>query len=148
MSRGVRQQADLNSSSLGFAARLRSIGRATGGATIIEFALILPVLLAILSGIIQFGGLFFLQSSMSQVARETARALVIGEIQVAGAQTYADARLIDWGITYSVTATPPNPPTSNDYVVQITAPLAEASLVDLLGLFQTGTLEAQATMQQ
>lgn len=114
----------------------------------IEFALILPVLLGILSGIIQFGGLFFLQNTMAQVARETARALVTGEIEVSGAQDYADARLINWGITYSVTATPPNPPTTNDFVVEISAPLAEASLVDLLGLFETGTLEAQATMRQ
>lgn len=144
MSARVREQGAARS----LRARLRAMLGETRGASVIEFALILPVLLGILGAIVQFGGLFFLQSSMSQVARETARALVIGEITVTGAQAYADARLIDWGITYSVTATPPSPPATNDYVVLITAPLSEASLVDLLGLFQTGTLEAQATMQQ
>ncbi len=114
----------------------------------IEFAFILPVLMAMLTGIVQFGGLFFLQSTMAQVARETARALVVGEINQSGAQTFADAQLINWGITYTVTVTPPNPPTTNDYTVLISAPMAEASLVDIFGFFQSGTLQAQARMRQ
>ncbi len=127
---------------------LKEAIQATGGATLIEFAFILPVLLAILTGILQFGGLFFLQSSMAQVARETARALVVGEINQSGAKSFAEARLINWGITYSVGVTAPNPPTANDYVVVISAPMAEASLVDIFGLFQSGTLQARASMRE
>lgn len=128
--------------------RIRAAGRDTGGGIALEFALIGPLLLLIVVGVIQFASLYLLQSHMFQVARETARSLVESEIDQSGAQTYAEARLIDWGITYTVTVTAPNPPTTSDYEVRISAPLADASLLDLFGLFETGTLDAMAVMQQ
>ena len=128
--------------------RMRAMVRGADGGIALELALIGPLLLLIVVGVIQFASLYLLQSHMFQVARETARSLVESEIDQSGAQTYAEARLLDWGITYTVTVIPPNPPIHSDYEVRISAPLADASPLDLFGLFQTGTLDAGAVMQQ
>lgn len=47
------------------------------GASAVEFALVVPVLLALLMGIIEFGFLFNQQVSATQVAREAARAVAV-----------------------------------------------------------------------
>ncbi len=43
------------------------------GQTLVEFAIVLPVLLAVLGGIIQFGLLFWAQNTLTQVVRDTGR---------------------------------------------------------------------------
>lgn len=47
------------------------------GASAVEFALVLPVLLALLLGVIEFGFLLNQQVSATQVAREAARAVAV-----------------------------------------------------------------------
>lgn len=48
----------------------------TEGAQLLEFAMVLPFLLVILVGIIQFGGAFLLKQKMANAAREGARIVV------------------------------------------------------------------------
>lgn len=47
------------------------------GAAAVEFALVLPVLLLILLGIIEYGRAFYMQNSLTNAARVAARAMVI-----------------------------------------------------------------------
>jgi hypothetical protein len=49
------------------------------GAVIVEFALIVPILLVLLVGIIEFGRAYNTQISLQGAAREGARALALGE---------------------------------------------------------------------
>ncbi|MDO2933285.1 TadE/TadG family type IV pilus assembly protein [Paeniglutamicibacter sulfureus] len=56
---------------------MRHIYRREEGASAVEFALVLPLLLALLLGIIEFGFLFNQQVSATQVAREVARAVAV-----------------------------------------------------------------------
>jgi Flp pilus assembly protein TadG len=51
------------------------------GTASVEFALVLPVLLALLFGIIEFGFLFKDQICVQQVAREGARAAAVGKVR-------------------------------------------------------------------
>ena len=51
----------------------RSRGRPRSGQSVAEFALVLPVLVAILGGIIQFGVIFWAQNTLTQVVRDTGR---------------------------------------------------------------------------
>ncbi len=53
----------------------RRIGRRrlANGQSVAEFALVLPVLVAILGGIIQFGVIFWAQNTLTQVVRDTGR---------------------------------------------------------------------------
>ena len=79
---------------------------------------------------------------MSDVARDTARRLSVGQITIGQAQSYAEGELLNWNGTFSVTAQE----LSDEVTVDISVPLAEASLVDIFGLFQSGTLRARAEM--
>lgn len=49
------------------------------GAAAVEFALVLPILVALLLGIIQLGWYFFVANSASGAAREAARRVVVGD---------------------------------------------------------------------
>ena len=57
------------------------------GAAAVEMAVVAPVLILLLGGIIQFGGLFFLHNNMVNAAREAARALALKTVTVAGTPT-------------------------------------------------------------
>ncbi|MCG8354378.1 MAG: pilus assembly protein [Kiloniellales bacterium] len=130
--------------------RWRRLLRSERGSSAVEFAFVIPVLIAILGGIIQFGAIFFLQNNMASVARDAARRFAVGEMTEAEAETYAQNQLVNWGVTFSVDASPPDPsdPTDTDVSVVITVPLADAAIVDLGGFFGTGNLAAQAVMRQ
>lgn len=58
------------------AARRRGLFRARGGA-VVEFAVVLPLLLAILLGIIQYGYIFMVRLTMHNAAREGCRLAVL-----------------------------------------------------------------------
>ncbi len=61
---------------------MRTLGRKTDrrGTASVEFALVLPLLLALLFGIIEFGFLFKDQLSIQQSAREGARVAAVGRL--------------------------------------------------------------------
>lgn len=62
----------------------RSSSRAQGrdrGAVAVEFALVAPILLALIAGIVEFSHAFNLQISVTQAAREAAREMAITNSQ-------------------------------------------------------------------
>ena len=120
---------------------VRSCWRSERGVAAIEFAIVVPFVLLVLAGIIQFGFVLFLQSHVADVARDTARRVAVGEFEQAEAVQFAQNSLLNWGVTYTVVVTLPDP----DVVVQISLPMSQAALIDLLGVFQSGTLTATVT---
>ena len=120
---------------------VRSCWRSERGVAAIEFAIVVPFVLLVLAGIIQFGFVLFLQSHVADVARDTARRVAVGEFEQAEAVQFAQNSLLNWGVTYTVAVTLPDP----DVVVQISLPMSQAALIDLLGVFQSGTLTATVT---
>ncbi|MBR7743911.1 pilus assembly protein [Phycicoccus sp. BSK3Z-2] len=52
--------------------------RREGGATAVEFAIVLPLLLMLVGGIIDFGRLLFGEIMVANAAREGARAMAVG----------------------------------------------------------------------
>jgi len=122
--------------------------RGDSGAAAVEFAIILPIFVAILFGIIQFGSVLFLHNNMMNAARETARRMSVAELNAAGAPAYANSYLAGWGLTFTVNATEPAASVPNgDVSVQITIPAANAPLVNF-PLTWPGTLTAQVTMRR
>lgn len=113
----------------------------------VEFALVLPLLVMLLVGIIQFGLAYSAQVSISGAAREGARALALGEpaadveAAVAGASGVAE-------VTDVVQAACPDPatPGSTDYATVTVNATFEFSIpfVPDLG---TRTLSATARMR-
>lgn len=109
------------------------------GAVVVEFALVLPVLMVLVFGIIEFGHIFFVRQGLINAARVGARTatlslsdderepLVISRVQHALAAGNLDKYNI--AIEYVV-----EPPPSSAHVVTVTVPYAEVSLLGpLLG---------------
>lgn len=117
------------------------------GVAAIEFALIVPIIILLFSGIIQFGFVLFIQNHMVDVARDAARRFAVGATTQAETIQFAQATLLNWGVTYTVIVTPPNPsdPDDNDVIVNISLPRSSVAILDMLGLFQSGTLSASVT---
>ena len=57
-----------------------SLWRSGRGAAAVEFALVVPILLAIVLGIIEFGRAYNVQISLTHAARETARDMAINNV--------------------------------------------------------------------
>lgn len=71
------------------------------GASVVEFAVIAPVIFVILFGIIEVGRAFMVLHLLSEVARESARYAVVTEgtnDSTTNIQTYAAARLSAFGL--------------------------------------------------
>ena len=120
----------------------RAFLRDREGATAIELAFALPILLTVLTGIVQFGALFFLQNHMGDIARDTARRVSVGQMSASEAETYAQGELVTWKAAFAVDVQD----LSDEVTVAITVPMADASLVDIFGLFETGNLRARVEM--
>lgn len=116
----------------------------------VEMALVLPLLILVMAGIVQFGGMFFLQNKMLNLARDAARRLAVGEITSSEAQSLISAGLSAWTVTPSTTIhiPVPNDPVDNDIEVTVTVPKAQASLMDIFGMFQSGNIVAKVVMRQ
>lgn len=77
----------------------RALLRDRKGASAVEFALIAPVLLLLVAGILAYGSVFATSLSLQQLAAETARA-TIGGLNDAERQTLAQARFNATASTY------------------------------------------------
>ena len=125
----------------------RSIARAFAkgeeGSVAVEMGFATVVFTTMLTGLISFGSLFFIQGSMTDAARDAARRVATGELTTTQAETYAQGNLINWGMTYLVTATIEGGGT--EAKVEISVPMSDAALIDMLGLF-SGNLSASMTM--
>ncbi len=128
---------------------LRALWRDRDGAAAVEFAFVLPILLMLFAGIVQFGSIMFLESHMTNVARETSRRVAVGELAQADAAKSAQQALVNWGVNYQVkVATIDVGGGNQDIAVAISLPMREAALMDVLGVFQSGNLTATVTMRQ
>jgi Flp pilus assembly protein TadG len=71
--RGVSLSTEPVPKTAGSSRRRRSGGRRSSGQSLVEFALVVPVLLMMLGGVVQLGVIFAAKNSLVQVARDTAR---------------------------------------------------------------------------
>lgn len=104
----------------------------------------MPILLLMLTGIVQFGSIFVLQNNMQNIAREVSLRLATGDLTSNSAGNWAVQRLPRHVDAYRVQVV------RNDdmFDVTITAPIDQAVPIDPLGFFQRGTLTARATARE
>lgn len=102
------------------------------GAAAVEFALVAPVLLALVGGIIEFSYTYNLQISVTQAARAAARDMAIHNNQsVARAAAVAGAPgLSPAGFTYTFIGACPDGSTGN---TQVTVDYTASSLTGIFG---------------
>ena len=113
------------------------------GVAAVEFAIVLPVLVILLTGIVQMGLMLFVGHNMVSVSQETARLVAVGELTTVEGQSYADDHLINWSMTYDINVQQQG----SDIVVDIAVPLSDVALIDFLGLFKSGDLKTRASMR-
>lgn len=121
----------------------REILGSRDGNAVIETAIALPVLLLIMTGVMDFGYMYAISNSMQTVSSETARLVAIKRITSGEAPAYAQGRLMKVGGTYQVSTRL----TTTDVTVAITLPRSSAALVDVTGMFSRGNLSAASTMR-
>jgi hypothetical protein len=116
------------------------------GVAIIEMAIVLPLLLLLLLGGLDFGLQYHVRHCMVNAGREAARVLAVRNGTEAEATTAAMNELAGIGATFTITFPAPSPPGSPDVIVRISVPQADVSL----GMFGSpgGTIEIQSTMRK
>lgn len=90
---------------------VRLLADSTAGASAVEFALVLPVLLLLILGMVEFGTLFYRQAIVSWSSREAARLGIVqavpkptaGEVEAMAAAVLAQAGLGAAPVTITVT---------------------------------------------
>ncbi|MFO0982159.1 MAG: TadE family protein [Planctomycetota bacterium] len=130
----------------------RSRARAAGctgrrGIAAVEMAILSPLLILFLFGIIEVGAVFFVRHNMFHAAREAARGLAVGSLSASDAEALALDRLADINATFDVSASDAG--AGDDVSVEITTTLDDAALGDVLGLFSSAsTLHARVAMRK
>jgi len=119
--------------------------RSERGSAAVELALVLPVAILILAGIIQFGVLLFVQNSMTSVANDIVRRVAVRAASADEAETQAVNRLSDWSASFVASVTEP---TAEEVKIRITVPITDVLFVDFGDLFGSGELVAEATMRK
>ncbi|MBE6819606.1 MAG: pilus assembly protein [Ruminococcaceae bacterium] len=111
--------------------RLRKKCRGEDGQAMVEFALILPIFLLILCGIIDFGWLFYNQLSLNNACREGARYAVVNTAEGYGTQAIINhienvttTVFANDGVRIDVEYTTPSDPTAGDVTVSMEADIS------------------------
>lgn len=111
--------------------RLKDTDHKSRGAVAVEFALVAPVLLALVAGIVEFANVYNAQISVTQAAREAARTMAVKNSQTdAKAAAVAGAPGISSGsFTYSFSPAACAP----DATAKVTITYAASTLTGLFG---------------
>lgn len=101
------------------------------GQAMVEFALILPIFLLILCGIIDFGWLFYNQLSLNNACREGARYAVVNTAENADTSSIIShiektttTVFANDGVDITVTYSSPSDPTAGDITVSLKADIS------------------------
>lgn len=119
------------------------------GIALVEMALILPVLVLLTFGVIEYGWMFMRAHQVTSAAREGARAgarALAGNADVAAAVTrvMSDARIS--GYTYSVSPAADGVETGGRFTVTVSVPYANVDLLGIAILPTPATLRSATSM--
>lgn len=123
--------------------------RSRRGVSIVESAFMIPILMSLIFGAIEFGSVLHMRHTMLHAAREAARTLAVQGGSVSDAVTVAQTLLPHSDeLNFEVTASQPSPnDILRDVEVSISVPFAEASLGDMFGLFGEDRMSVRITMR-
>lgn len=119
------------------------------GNAAVEFALILPMLLLILFGIIQFGYLFVVHNAMTNAAREGARMAAVQQVDVSDAEAAVGEALERWGLGFNIASQlTTDADGREEFVLRVSLPMGEVAFGDLIGAFVGRTIETAVSMRR
>lgn len=128
---------------------LRSCKRSRRGVSIVESAFMLPIMMSLIFGAIEFGSILHMRHTMLHAAREAARTLAVQGGTVGQAVTVAETLLPSSDdLEFDIVASQPSPDDfMRDVEVEISLPLKQASLGDMFGMFGEDTIDVRVTMR-
>jgi Flp pilus assembly protein TadG len=120
------------------------------GVSTVELALVMPVLVLMLFGIIEFGTMFFVHHKMVLAARDAARFVAVRGHTPAQAEALALSQLADIGATFDVTVSeiPTLPAGETDVSVAIEVPQDQIAFGIASSLLGNGMLRSEVTMRK
>lgn len=118
------------------------------GAAVTEMALVLPMLLLLALGIIEWGSVMFVRNNMLHAAREGCRAFAVRNVDEAGAIAITETNLTSMNFDFDVTASPDSDPGEERWI-EITTEWSEVAMGDPLRLFSSrDDLTVRVTMRR
>lgn len=130
----------------------RALRRNRDGNAAVEFALIVPVLLAIVFGCLEFGMIAYTYNATGSVARDAARQLAINQITPDQVDAYVRSKLPRWvrdDAQLAVTQSDEDDPTDNRFTLDVKFPATSATPSHFMSFaYQSLTVDVRVTMQQ
>ena len=115
------------------------------GAAAVEFAMVLPIFIAIIFGIIQFGFYFWTAESANTAAREAARRVVVGDCWNSGNMTGFATSFASQATAVTRSADPASLEVGQNITITVTA---DSEIINLIpGIPATVTREYVARME-
>jgi Flp pilus assembly protein TadG len=112
-------------------------------------ALVTPLLLALVFGIIEFGWMFAVRNAMTNAAREGARTGTLQGRDAADVEARVRDYLTGIGLDQEVTVTVTEPTPADPTVrVQVSVPRSQVSLVGFFFGYTGGTVETDCSMRK
>lgn len=122
-----------------------------GGAVAAEFALVVPLLLTLFFGSLEYGTMFYGMNSMQFAANVAARDIAVNNLDAAATQARVQALLPGWmrgRVEVSLAQSNPNDARLNVIRLRLEAPSSAATPFSLLTRMHDWTLSAEADVRQ
>lgn len=134
-----------------FTKPLSDMRKCRRGAAAVEFAMVLPVLMALTFGTFEYGIAFYTFNTMQAATRDVGRQIAINTLPAGSAQDAVRARLPAWArndATVTVTQSAPANPNTNIYTFVTTMPMDAATPVQFFSRLTNPTLRTELSMKQ
>jgi Flp pilus assembly protein TadG len=122
------------------------------GAAAVEFAVVAPVFIMLIFGMVEFGRMVMVQQVLTNAAREGARLAVLDGATTTSVQTAVNSYLASGAVSGATVTVTPNPPTSAAFGAPVTVTVAVPfNQVSWLGspMFLGGTtMSAKSVMRR
>jgi Flp pilus assembly protein TadG len=132
--------------------RRAGLARDESGATAIEFALVLPVLILVVGGIFEGGLVLHTWGRMEHVGRQAARAVAVGAATEDEAESFIASKMQQsmgaLAVTASVTTSVGANAFENAVVARVTVPGSELVRILPFGLFRLTSLESVVSLRR
>ncbi len=135
----------------GLASLLKSVRHGRKGSVVAEFAILTPVLMSILFGIVEMGCVFWSYSAMQMGARAVLRDVAVNGRTPGSATAALQTYLPGWmqgHTTMNVTQSNPSDPANNTFAGSVQVPLNVAAPYSFLTYGSNWTLTANVTVVQ
>jgi len=122
------------------------------GTAVIEFAVVAPVFVMLVFGMIEYGRMVMVQQLLTNASREGARMGVLDGATTASVQTSVTTYLSNCSVTGATVTVNPNPPSSAGYgapvTVTVSVPFSQVSWIPTPMFLSGKTLTASSVMRR